>query len=105
MNAKGILATTLALVIFAVLAFHQWQLGQAIRQLQDAPKPVATDNAGTKEAAAKLRQAEATFQEARTQLQIAEQKLAAANARLAQFERRAPQAESGGLRRPAAQLG
>ena len=105
MNAKGILATTLALVIFAVLAFHQWQLGQAIRQLQNAAKPVAIDNAGTEEAAAKLRQAEATFHEARTQLQIAEQKLAAANARLAQFERRAPQMEIGGLTRSPARLG
>jgi hypothetical protein len=97
MNAKAILATTLALVILAVLAFHQWQLRQAIRQLQDAAKPVATDNANAEEAAAKLRQAEATFHDARTQLQIAEQKLAAANARLAQFEQRAPRKEIGGL--------
>jgi hypothetical protein len=100
MNAKGILATTLALVILAVLAFHQWQLGQAIRQLQDAAKPVATDNAIAEGAAAKLRQAEATFQAASTQLQIAEQKLAAANARLAQSDPRAPRKEIGGLPGP-----
>jgi hypothetical protein len=105
MSAKGILAMTLALVILAILAFHQWQLRQAIHQLQDAAKPVATDRAGAEEAAAKLRQAEATFHDARTQLQIAEQKLAAANARLAQFEQRAPQKEIGGLTRPATRLG
>jgi hypothetical protein len=105
MNAKGILATTLALVILAVLAFHQWQLGQAIRQLQDAAKPVTTDPMGTEQAAAKLGQAEAAFHDARTQLQIAEQKLAAANARLAQIEQRSQQKEIGGLTRPATRLG
>ena len=106
MNAKTLLVTALALVLLAALGLHQWQLQQAIRELQATPKPVTADNAaGADEAAAKLRQAEASFNEARAQLQIAEQKLAAANARVSQLEQRMPQKEIGGLTRPTTRLG
>lgn len=105
MNAKSLVVTALALAILAALVLHQWQLQQAIRELQTAAKPAAADNAGADEAAAKLRQAEASFNDARVQLQITEQKLAAANAHLAQFEQRAPLKEIGGLTRPTTRLG